>query len=94
MRNLLAFLAAVAITLGVVGWYLDWYKVRSVPASSGQRSLSIDIHTDKIGTDIESGAKELQHLLDKNGTHADKAAEHKEPAPAPAANQGTGRLFN
>lgn len=83
MRNLLAFMAAMAITVGVVGWYLNWYQVRSLPAASGQRSLSIDINTGKIGEDLQKGTTELQHMLDKN-------SDHKETAP-PAANQAANR---
>src|SRR5206468_721027 len=50
MRNMLAFLAAVVLTVGGLGWYLDWYKVRSHPAEEGHHNLSIDINTTKIGT--------------------------------------------
>ena len=32
MRNLLAFLAAMTLTLLGVGWYLDWYQLRRTPA--------------------------------------------------------------
>jgi len=91
MRNLLAFLAAMAITVGVVGWYLDWYKIRAMPAPSGQRSLSIDINTSKIGTDLQKGTSEIQHMLEKDGTQANKAPEPKEPTPVPPANQAANR---
>ena len=32
MKNLLAFLAAAALTFAGVGWYLDWFQVLNSPA--------------------------------------------------------------
>jgi len=67
MRNLLAFLAAVAVTVVAVGWYLDWYKVHSLPAPAGHRQLTIDINTVKIGEDLHKGEQNLQKMLDGSG---------------------------
>jgi len=55
MRNLLAFLAAVCLTVACSGWYLGWYTVESTPAAQGKRNVNIEINTVKIGTDIQRG---------------------------------------
>jgi hypothetical protein len=92
MRNLLAFLAAVALTVAGVGWYLGWFQVRSVPSSGGQRSFTVDVNTQKIGHDFrEAEAKVQKKLVEKS---RDKPAPGKgvpgrrlryppEPAPTP-----------
>ncbi len=69
MRNLLAFLAAAALTFLGVGWYLDWYHVKSSPADAGHHRVDIDINRDKIVHDVEQGVQKgeqkLQNALDK-----------------------------
>jgi hypothetical protein len=88
---MLAFLAAVVLTVAVLGWYLDWYKVGTHPAAEGHQNLSIDINTTKIGEDLQKGEQNLQKILEKNakqaaGSIGDKgAAEKKAPAEAPKA---------
>jgi hypothetical protein len=77
MRNLLAFLAAVCLTVAVCGWYLGWYTVESPPAPAGKRNVNIEINTVKIGKDIQRGSERLQDLLNEG---KDKAAEKKNPA--------------
>jgi hypothetical protein len=67
IRNLLAFLAAVVVTVVAVGWYLDWYKVHNLPAPAGHRHLTIDINTVKIGEDLHKGEQNLQKMLDSSG---------------------------
>jgi hypothetical protein len=67
MRNLLAFLAALVVTVVAVGWYLDWYKVHNLPAPAGHRHLTIDINTVKIGEDLHKGEQNLQKMLDGTG---------------------------
>ena len=64
MRNLLAFLAAVTLTVIVAGWYLNWYSIVSVPADNGHRKLSIDIHTDKVGEDLQKGGESMGKWLE------------------------------
>jgi hypothetical protein len=72
MRNLLAFAAAAALTFGGVGWYLDWFHVRSGPVTSdGHQNVNIDINGPKIARDVhkgvEVGEKKLQQIVDKQG---------------------------
>lgn len=74
MRNLLAFLAAAALTVAGLGWYLDWYRVQATPTDAGHRKVNIDIDTNKIGDDLhrggeqilERGGEQIQKNLDKN----------------------------
>lgn len=75
MRNLLALFGAALLTVVGVGWYLNWYKVRSQPASvPGQHSVNIDFDTHKIGSDLQKGEQKIQQLLErKNGEDAQKA---------------------
>ena len=89
MRNLLAFVAAAALTVGGAGWFLDWYRVRSDPAPSGYKSLSIDINPGKIGQDLHKGERGLQRMLEGAGKgDADKGAPGKGEADKAAAGQG------
>jgi hypothetical protein len=64
MRNLLAFLAAAAITFAGLGWYLDWYKIRSEPGSSGHRNVNIDLNAPKIIEDVHKGVEKGEQKLD------------------------------
>ena len=66
MRNLLAFLAALCLTVAISGWYLGWYTVESAPAPQGKRNVNIEINTVKIGEDIQRGSERLQDLLKDN----------------------------
>ncbi len=81
MRNLLAFLAAAVLTFLGVGWYLDWYHVRSSPAAAGHHRVDIDIDREKIVEDVQKGEQKLQNALEK-----DKKGSTE---PAAAAVRGT-----
>jgi hypothetical protein len=78
MRNLLAFLAAAVLVVAALGWYLDWYKIESVPTLGGHEEVNIDIDSKKITADVEKGAErgaeKLHDVLQKKG-----AAEGSEP---------------
>ena len=65
MRNLLAFLSAAVLVFAGAGWYLGWYKVHSIPAAEGHRSVNIDIDGRKIGDDLHKGEEKIQEALDK-----------------------------
>jgi hypothetical protein len=64
MRNLLALLAAAALTFFGLGWYLDWYHIQSTPTDPGHRSVTIDVNTKKIGSDLQKGSEKIQNALD------------------------------
>lgn len=82
MRNLLAFFAAVSLTVAGLGWYLGWYKVQSAPGQPGRRNVNIEVNTVKIGADIQRGSERLQDLLNKDSKAKDgdktKSAAGKE----------------
>lgn len=86
MRNLLAFLAAVCLTVAGSGWYLGWYTVETPPTQTGRRNVNIEINTVKIGQDIQRGSERLQDLL-KEGKDKDKAVEQKKPVPGNTASK-------
>src|SRR5262249_21335341 len=73
MRNLLAFAAAVVLAFLGLGWYLDWYKIQSVPGiTPGQSSYNIEFHQQKITQDVQKGVQrgeqKLEQVMDKKGT--------------------------
>jgi hypothetical protein len=70
MRNLLAFLAALTLTVLGVGWYLDWYHVRTNPSSQGKKSVTVDINTRKISEDIQKAEQQLQRRLAERSGNA------------------------
>jgi hypothetical protein len=95
MRNMLALFAAVVLTVVGLGWYLDWYKVRSQPASvPGHHGVGIDINTNKIGVDLQKGEQKLQQMLDnKAKEEAKKLPDAKKTTdnlmlPSPPASPG------
>jgi hypothetical protein len=86
MRNLLAFLAAVTLTVLGLGWYLDWYKVRTNLGSSGHRNVTIDIDTVKFEDDVSKGTTKFQELLEKSRKEqAAQLAKEKEAKETEAA---------
>jgi hypothetical protein len=87
MRNMLAFLAAMALTVAAVGWYLDWYRVRTTPAPSGQRSVTVDINTEKIGDDFHKAEQKIQQKLAEKieKANAEKKAREAQATEVPTA---------
>ena len=97
MRNTLAFVAALILTLAGVGLYLDWFKIRATPSTQGRRTVNIDINTEKIGDDlreggeyiIEEGGAKIHEILEKNRkdqpgeTGVKEPSGNKEPAKSP-----------
>jgi hypothetical protein len=76
MRNLIAFLATLFLTVAVVGWYLGWYQVHTLTTSPGHRSVKIDIDTAKVGQDLKKGGQKLEELGDKYRQGAAKKSEN------------------
>jgi len=73
MRNLLAFVAAAALVFIGLGWYLDWYKVQSTPATAGgHQNISIDLNRDKISGDVAKGRERVTNAIEaRQGAKAD-----------------------
>ncbi len=88
MRNLLALLAAAALTFAGLGWYLGWYTVEHSPAAAGHRAVHIDLDGQKMTTDIRKGEAKLQEAIDQNlkeePKHADVSTDN---AAKPPSNQ-------
>jgi hypothetical protein len=90
MRNLLAFLAAAILTFAGVGWYLDWYRIRSTEAPSGHHQLNIDVNRNKIIEDVHKGVQKAEEKLhefqEKNRDDAPSPppAHPWKPAPRPS----------
>ena len=74
MRNILAFFGALVLTLLAVGWYENWFQVRTTPGTDGNRTISIDIDSTKVTSDIE----ETEHKI---GTFIEEAKKSKAAQP-------------
>jgi hypothetical protein len=80
MRNTLAFLAAAVIAVGAVGYYLDWFSVRTRPTKDGHRKIVVDVNADKIS----ESAHKIEHAVeDKLAEKAKKEKESVAPAKMP-----------
>jgi len=67
-KNLLALGAAGLIAFVVVGWFLGWYHIQSVPTSNG-REFKVDLNTPKITEDINKGKVKVEGFLHPNTTN-------------------------
>jgi len=77
MRNLLALVAFVVISVAAVGWYLGWYHVdRGAATEDGHRTVSIDINQRKIASDVRKGEKKIEQAIDNH------SASQSAPTPA------------
>jgi hypothetical protein len=85
MRNLFALLGAALLTFVVVGWYLDWYKVKTEPDASGHREVNIDINGPKIKEDLHKGRERLQQAIDSKGNGPAAQAPGQHPGAAKAS---------
>jgi hypothetical protein len=87
MRNTLAFLAAVLLTVTAAGWYLDWYTIRPQPTATGRHSYNIEINTSKIGQDLSaslrSGEQKVKNLLDRKNQESTCQCEKEEKTTPP-----------
>jgi hypothetical protein len=91
MRNLLAFSAALAITVSGMGWYMGWYKVHSTPTGEGHHQVTIDIDGGKLTQDagrvgqsvLKKTEKELDKVLEKQ---VDNAATSATTTTSPVSN--------
>jgi hypothetical protein len=63
MRNMLALLAVVALTVGGVGWYLGWFEVHRAPSGTGQPSFMVDVNTTKISADLHNAEARFEKKL-------------------------------
>ncbi|HXG08297.1 MAG TPA: hypothetical protein VNK04_00760 [Gemmataceae bacterium] len=87
MRNLLAFTAALALTVAGVGLYLDWYRVRTTSPGAGRRTVNIDINTEKISDDLREGG---EYLLEQGGEKIQEILERRRRSEAePQRAEGT-----
>jgi hypothetical protein len=81
MRNLLALFALAILIFAGVGWYLDWYKIKTEPAAAGHHHVNIDFNGTKIREDSKKGVlkveENVQKILDQklapDKAHADEA---------------------
>ncbi len=75
MRNLLAFMMALLLVLGAVGWYLDWFKVQATPAPDGHTKLFIDWNSLKFHQDVSKGTAKIAEMADKKAKDEESKVE-------------------
>ncbi|HEV3262818.1 MAG TPA: hypothetical protein VG013_38645 [Gemmataceae bacterium] len=81
MRNLLALAALVLLAFVGLGWYLDWYHVKSAPAdTAGHQSVNIDINGAKILDDVHKGEEKIHKVVEKHTQPGETVkTEEKQP---------------
>jgi hypothetical protein len=80
MRNLLAFLAALLITLAVVGWFQNWFQFRTTASPEGNRNLTIDIDTTKVSDDVNKAEKNVQQYIEDKSKNVNAPPATTTPA--------------
>lgn len=91
MKNLLAFLAAVAVVVIFAGWYLGWYEINHHPLPDGRHAVEIEVDKKKVVEDVKRGSEtvlregreKLEKLLDKHPKAASSGAEEPAELPLP-----------
>ena len=68
MKGVIVFLVVVAVAIGAVGWYLDWFKFQKT-GNSHEINLNVNVDKDKVKKDVNESvdkAKEkAEELRDK-----------------------------
>jgi hypothetical protein len=80
MRNILAFLGALVVTLLAVGWYENWFQFRTTTGTDGNRNISIDIDSTKVTSDIEEAEHRVQTFVEEEAKKAKAAPAPTQPA--------------
>ena len=91
MKNVLAFVAALALVVVFAGWYLGWFEVSHRPMPDGHHAVEIDIDKDKLVDDVKKGSEtvlkegreQLEKLLDKKKDGKANGAEEPAELPLP-----------
>jgi hypothetical protein len=87
MRNLLAFVGAALVTFLALGWYLDWYRIQSIPTGPGRHGFHVDFNTHKITEDVQRGVSKGEEKLkgmlrNEAGQAVDSLLQEAEQPPA------------
>lgn len=59
MKNILALVGLLVVGFAGGGWYLGWYKIGTEPSGAGVTKIDVDVDTNKIKQDLQSGAKKV-----------------------------------
>src|SRR5262249_17926116 len=51
-----------------LGWYLGWYNITPEKAGPGQTRIQVEIHKEKIGSDVKRGAENVEGFIEKQKT--------------------------
>jgi hypothetical protein len=71
MRSLFAFLGGALVAFLAIGYYCNWYSIKTEPgAEAGHTRIGIDINGKKVKDDVEhgvqAGTESLQKLVNKD----------------------------
>ncbi len=79
MRNLLAFFAALVLAFLAVGWWQDWYKIRT-STTDGHPTFSIELKTEKIGDDTKKAQDYVAKAIADRAARAEAEKKKAEEA--------------
>ena len=79
MKNILALIGLVVVLVVGLGWYLEWFQVKSQPGSDGHRTFNVDVNTKGIVDDVKTGAQKVTNIItnDNKGTTVVPTPEKK-----------------
>jgi hypothetical protein len=96
MRNMLALLAAGAIAVAALGWYLGWYHLQTTPTADGHRQINVDVNTKKIVEDvnkeIKQGSAKIDEVLHSKGQSQGSTPPSVGTQPGAPVSTSTGRF--
>jgi hypothetical protein len=84
MRNLFALIGALIVGLGVLGWYLGWYKVNFTKNPEGNIQIQTDVDTKKVNGDSSEFFQKVGQIVDKTQQSGQNGTTS--PATTPAVN--------
>ena len=63
MRNLLALIGLIVVLFFGLGWYFQWYTFVLHPGEDGQRRIELNVNTNKIADDTQSGVAKVGEII-------------------------------
>src|SRR5580698_11007235 len=89
MRNMFALLGALIVGVGVLGWYLGWYKVNVTKNSDGNLQINTDVDTKKVNGDSTTFFQKVGQMVEQSKDGGQNGTAPANTTPAPAAQNGS-----
>lgn len=84
MKNLLALAAFVLLLFVAVGYFRGWYNINTAPTDDGHKKVIIDINSQKVKQDLDTGTNKVKQILDKDGKPNEPASQNTSTPQPPA----------